>query len=77
MNFNATEMQSYCLCNKKHFNPFPILISDQTVDFKDSFRLVGVNISTELIWHIHVLNLAVIAGNKLGFMFTKLKYYRD
>lgn len=32
---------------------------------KNSFRVVGVEISNDFIWHHHVVNLAVAAGKKL------------
>lgn len=75
VNFNASKTQTCCLSNKKSANSFPIFMNHQTLNFKDSFRLVGVEISNDLIWHGHVVDLAVSAGKKLGFLFRARKYF--
>ncbi|CAH2014869.1 unnamed protein product, partial [Acanthoscelides obtectus] len=40
-----------------------------------SFRLVGVQITEDLIWHEHVSSIAAAAGKKLGYLFRAKKYF--
>lgn len=58
------ETQSSCLSNKEHANHFPILMKGPTLSPKNSFRLVGFDISSDLLWHGY--------AEKVGFLF---KYF--
>lgn len=44
-------------------------------NLKDSFSLVSVNISNDLIWYGDVENLAVIYRKKLKFLFNLYKHF--
>lgn len=50
-------------------------MNDDASNPKDSFRLVGINNSSHLIWYGNVVDFAVAAVNKLGFMFRARKYF--
>nr|CAH7760274.1 unnamed protein product [Callosobruchus chinensis] len=40
-----------------------------------SFKLLGVSITENMIWHEHVSSIATAAGKKLGYLFRARKYF--
>lgn len=67
---------------RSNANPFPILMNGQTLNTKDSFRLVSDDISNDLISHGNVVSLAVVGTTwelcaELAniYVYRKLSYY--
>lgn len=52
-----------------------ILINYHTLNPNDSFKLNGVIISSDYIWHGHVEDLAVVAGKKFELLFRTRNYF--
>lgn len=65
---------THCLSNKKDDNPFAVLINDEALNSRDSFRLV-IDISNDLMCHNHLVDLTVSAGKALGMMFKACNYF--
>nr|CAH7724573.1 unnamed protein product [Callosobruchus chinensis] len=42
---------------------------------KYSFKLLGVNITENMIWHEYVSSIATASGRKLGYLFRARKYF--
>ncbi|CAH1967871.1 unnamed protein product [Acanthoscelides obtectus] len=61
--FNASKTQHCTLTNKK------------LLPKSHSFRLVGVQITEDLIWHEHISSIVEAAGKKLGYLFRAKKYF--
>ncbi|CAH2012486.1 unnamed protein product [Acanthoscelides obtectus] len=61
--FNASKTQYCTLTNKKRPSAH------------HSFRLVGVQITEDLIWHEHISSIAAAAGKKQGYLFRAKKYF--
>lgn len=51
----------------------PILVNGQALNFKDSFRFLGVDISSDLFWHGDVVDLAVAAVKTPAFLFRAFR----
>nr|CAH7748771.1 unnamed protein product [Callosobruchus chinensis] len=47
----------------------------QALPRSHSFKLVGVSITENMIWHEHVSSIATAAGKKLGYLFRARKYF--
>nr|CAH7748195.1 unnamed protein product [Callosobruchus chinensis] len=49
-------------------------MNKQALPRSHSFKLLGVNITENMIWPEHVLSIATAAGKKLGYLFRVRKY---
>nr|CAH7729835.1 unnamed protein product [Callosobruchus chinensis] len=49
--------------------------NEQPGSAKKSFKLLGVSITENMIWHEHVSSIATAAGKKLGYLFRARKYF--
>lgn len=58
---NASKIQYCCLSNRER----TLIIMNRVLNRKDSIILVGV-ICSDFIWHGHIIDLALAAGEKIG-----------
>nr|CAH7766887.1 unnamed protein product [Callosobruchus chinensis] len=66
----------YCtLSNKRCPSEHSILMNNQALPRSHSFKLLGVSIAENMIWHEHVSSIATAAGKKLVFLFRARKYF--
>nr|CAH7732368.1 unnamed protein product [Callosobruchus chinensis] len=50
-------------------------MNNQALPRSHSFKLLGVGITENIIWHEHVSSIATAAGKKLGYLFRARKYF--
>nr|CAH7712152.1 unnamed protein product [Callosobruchus chinensis]CAH7739199.1 unnamed protein product [Callosobruchus chinensis] len=50
-------------------------MNNQALPRSRSFKLLGVSITENKIWHEHVSAIATAAGKKLGYLFRVRKYF--
>nr|CAH7743161.1 unnamed protein product [Callosobruchus chinensis] len=50
-------------------------MNNQALPRSHSFKLLGVSITENMIWHEHVSSIATAAGKKLGYLFRARKYF--
>nr|CAH7728195.1 unnamed protein product [Callosobruchus chinensis] len=50
-------------------------MNNEAVPRSHSFKLLGVSITENMIWHEQVSSIATAAGKKLGYLFTPRKYF--
>nr|CAH7749544.1 unnamed protein product [Callosobruchus chinensis] len=72
---NASETQYCTLSNKKCPSEHSVIMSNQALLRSQSFKLLGVSITENMIWHEHVSWIATAAGKKLGYLFRARKYF--
>nr|CAH7762413.1 unnamed protein product [Callosobruchus chinensis] len=66
----------YCtLSNKRCSSEHSVLMNNQALLRSHSFKLLGVSITENMIWHEHVSAIATAAGKKLGYLFRARKYF--
>ncbi|CAH1995546.1 unnamed protein product [Acanthoscelides obtectus] len=73
--FNASKTQYCTLTNKKRLCARSVSMDGRVLPKSHSFRLVGVQITEDLIWHENISSIAVAAGKKLGYLFRAKKYF--
>ncbi|CAH2004669.1 unnamed protein product [Acanthoscelides obtectus] len=73
--FNASKTQYCTLTNKKRPSAHTVSIDGRVLPKSHSFRLVGVQITEDLIWHEHISSIAADSGKKLGYLFRAKKYF--
>ncbi|CAH1955819.1 unnamed protein product [Acanthoscelides obtectus] len=73
--FNASKTQYCTLTNKKRPSAHTVLMDGRVLPKSHSFRLVGVQITEDLIWHEHISSIAAATGKKLGYLFRAKKYF--
>ncbi|CAH2019809.1 unnamed protein product [Acanthoscelides obtectus] len=73
--FNASKTQYCTLTNKKRPSAHTVSMDGRVLPKSHSFRLVGVQITEDLIWHEHISSIAAAAGKKLGYLFRAKKYF--
>nr|CAH7747546.1 unnamed protein product [Callosobruchus chinensis] len=73
--FNASKTQYCTLSNKRCPSEHSVLMNNQALPRSHSFKLLGVSITENMIWHEHVLSIATAAGKKLGYLFRARKYF--
>ncbi|CAH1979320.1 unnamed protein product [Acanthoscelides obtectus] len=73
--FNASKTQYCTLRNKKRPSAHTVSMDGRVLPKSHSFRLVGVQITEDLIWHEHISSIAAAAGKKLGYLFRAKKYF--
>nr|CAH7738720.1 unnamed protein product [Callosobruchus chinensis] len=73
--FNASKTQYCALSNKKYPSEHSVLMNNQAVPRSHSFKLSGVSIIENMIWHEHVSSIATAAGKKLRYLFRARKYF--
>nr|CAH7723713.1 unnamed protein product [Callosobruchus chinensis] len=52
-----------------------VLMNNQALPRSHSFKLLGVSITENMIWHEHVSSIATAAGKKLGYLLRARKYF--
>nr|CAH7732727.1 unnamed protein product [Callosobruchus chinensis] len=50
-------------------------MNNQALPRSHSFKLLGVSVTENMIWHEHVSSIATATGNKLGYLFRARKYF--
>nr|CAH7748825.1 unnamed protein product [Callosobruchus chinensis] len=73
--FNASKTQYCTLSNKRCPCEHSVLMNNQALPRSHSFKLLGVSITENMIWHEHVSSIATAAGKKLGYLFRARKYF--
>ncbi|CAH2001397.1 unnamed protein product [Acanthoscelides obtectus] len=73
--FDASKTQYCSLTNKKQPSAHPISMDGRVMPKSHTFRLVGVQITEDLIWHEHISSIAAAAGKNLGYLFRAKKYF--
>nr|CAH7730947.1 unnamed protein product [Callosobruchus chinensis] len=73
--FNASKTQYCTLSNKRCPSEHSVLMNNQALPRSHSFKLLGVSITANMIWHEHVSSIATAAGKKLGYLFRARKYF--
>nr|CAH7728074.1 unnamed protein product [Callosobruchus chinensis] len=73
--FNASKTQYCTLSNKRCPSEHLVPMNNEALPRSHSFKLLGVNISENMIWHEHVSSIATAAGKKLGYLFRARKYF--
>nr|CAH7735144.1 unnamed protein product [Callosobruchus chinensis] len=73
--FNTSKIQYCMLSNKRCPSEHSVLMNNQALPRSHSFKLLGVSITKNIIWHEHVSSVASAAGKKLGFLFRARKYF--
>nr|CAH7740629.1 unnamed protein product [Callosobruchus chinensis] len=73
--FNASKAQYCKLSNKRCPGEHSVLMNNQVLPRSHSFKLLGVSITENMIWHEHVLSIETAAGKKLGYLFRARKYF--
>nr|CAH7747143.1 unnamed protein product [Callosobruchus chinensis] len=73
--FNASKTQYCTLSNKRCPSEHSVLMNNQALPRSHSFKLLGVSITENMIWHEHVSSIATAAGKKLGYLFRARKYF--
>ncbi|CAH1975825.1 unnamed protein product [Acanthoscelides obtectus] len=73
--FNASKTQYCTLTNKKRPSAHTVSMDGRVLPKSHSFRLVGVQITEDLIWHEHISSTAAAAGKKLGYLCRAKKYF--
>ena len=73
--FNASKTQACIISNKKDSTTPPVLMDNQSIKREQSFSLVGVTFTNNLIWHKHISNLAQAASKKLSFLFRAKQFF--
>nr|CAH7718512.1 unnamed protein product [Callosobruchus chinensis] len=72
--FNASKTQYCTLSNKRCPSEHSVLMNNQALPRSHSFKLLGVCITKNMIWHEKVSSIATAAGKKLGYLFRARKY---
>nr|CAH7760777.1 unnamed protein product [Callosobruchus chinensis] len=82
--FNASKIQ-YCthrllknnctLSNKRCPSEHSVLMNNQALPKSLSFKLLGVSITENMIWHEHVSSIATAVGKKLGYLLRARNYF--
>nr|CAH7753132.1 unnamed protein product [Callosobruchus chinensis] len=73
--FNASKTQYCTLSNKRCPSEHSVLMNNQALPRSHSFKLLGVSITENMIWHEHVSSIATAAREKLGYLFRARKYF--
>nr|CAH7763790.1 unnamed protein product [Callosobruchus chinensis] len=73
--FNASKTQYCTLSNKRCPSGHSVLMNNQALPRSHSFKLLGVSITENMIWHEHVSSIATAAGKKLGYLFRARTYF--
>nr|CAH7730842.1 unnamed protein product [Callosobruchus chinensis] len=73
--FNASKTQYCTLSNKRCPSEHLVLMNVQALPESHSFKLLGVSITENMIWHEHVSSIATAAGKNLGYLFRARKYF--
>nr|CAH7747865.1 unnamed protein product [Callosobruchus chinensis] len=73
--FNASKTQYCTLSNKRCPSDHSVLMNNQALPRSHSFKLLGVSITENMIWHEHVSPIATATGKKLGYLFRARKYF--
>nr|CAH7745328.1 unnamed protein product [Callosobruchus chinensis] len=66
--FNASKTQYCTLSNKRCPSEHSVLMNNQALPRSHLFKLLGVSITENMIWHEHVSSIAIAAGKKLGYL---------
>nr|CAH7764312.1 unnamed protein product [Callosobruchus chinensis] len=73
--FNTSKTQYCTLSNKRCPSEHSVLMNNQALPRSHSFKLLGVSITENMIWHERVSSIATAAGKKLGYLFRARKYF--
>nr|CAH7712538.1 unnamed protein product [Callosobruchus chinensis] len=73
--FNVSKTQYSTLSNKRCPSEHSVLTNNEALPRSHSFKLLGVSITENMIWHEHVTSIATAAGKKLGYLFRAKKYF--
>nr|CAH7760132.1 unnamed protein product [Callosobruchus chinensis] len=73
--FNASKNQYCTLSNKRCPSEHSVLMNNQALPRSHSFKLLGVSITENMIWHAHVSSVATDAGKTLLYLFKARKYF--
>nr|CAH7735578.1 unnamed protein product [Callosobruchus chinensis] len=73
--FNASKTQYCTLSDKRYPSEHLVLMNNQALPRSHSFKLLGVSITENMMWHEHVSSIATAAGKKLGYLFRARKYF--
>nr|CAH7765295.1 unnamed protein product [Callosobruchus chinensis] len=75
VSINASKTQYCRLTNKRYPSEHSVLMNNQALPRNHSFKLLGVSITENMIWHEHFSSIATAAGKKLGYLFKARKYF--
>nr|CAH7762037.1 unnamed protein product [Callosobruchus chinensis] len=73
--FNASKTQYCTRSNKSCPSEHSVLMNNQALPRSHLFKLLGVSITENMIWHEHVSSIATAVGKKLGYLFRARKYF--
>nr|CAH7751137.1 unnamed protein product [Callosobruchus chinensis] len=73
--FNASKTQYCTLSNKRCPSEHSVLMNNQALPRSHSFKLLGVSITENMIWHEHVSAIATAAGKSSDNLFRARKYF--
>nr|CAH7723554.1 unnamed protein product [Callosobruchus chinensis] len=73
--FNASKTQHCTLANKRYPSEHSGLTNKKALSRSHTFKLLGVSITENMIWHEHVLSIATAAGKKFGYLYRARKYF--
>nr|CAH7741340.1 unnamed protein product [Callosobruchus chinensis] len=73
--FNTSKTQYCTLSNKRCPSDHSVLMNNQVLPRSHSFKLLGVSITENMIWHEHVTSIATAARKKLGYLLRARKYF--
>nr|CAH7727428.1 unnamed protein product [Callosobruchus chinensis] len=65
--FNASKTRYCTLSNKRCPSEHSVLMNNQALPRSHSFKLLGVSITENMIWHEHVSSIATAAGARKYF----------
>nr|CAH7716967.1 unnamed protein product [Callosobruchus chinensis] len=72
---NASITQYCTLSNKRCPSEHSVLMNNQALSRCQSFKLLGVSITENMIWYEHVSSVAIAAVKKLGNLSRARKYF--
>nr|CAH7741483.1 unnamed protein product [Callosobruchus chinensis] len=73
--FNVSSTQYCTLSNNRYPSKHSALINNQALPSSYSFKILGFNITENMIWHEHVSSIATAAEKKLAYLFRARKYF--
>ncbi len=72
-NLNLAKVKAMTVSRKKHPPQPDIKLQSKTIQHVDSFKLLGVTISSDLSWNPHITAVASKAKRLLGFLYRMLR----
>ena len=73
--FNQEKTTQVVISRKHHKDFPPVLMNDHKLDISYSFTQLGLSVSSNLTWKLHIISIAKHASQKLGFLSRARGYF--